>query len=117
MDETPLKEIIGRNVAKYRSLAGMTQAQLAEQVGVSTAFISRVERGQKMMKVQTLYLIAKSLNVSCDALLGAVGSSVQLENIKLLLSQSSSEYLAGIERMLRVCVEEFEIKKEKSSDL
>ena len=101
MDETPLKEIIGRNVAKYRSLAGMTQAQLAERAGVSTAFISRVERGQKMMKVQTLYQIAKSLNVSCDALLGTAGPSAQLENISLLLSQSSSEYLAGIERMLR----------------
>ena len=101
MDETPLKEIIGRNVAKYRSLAGMTQAQLAERAGVSTAFISRVERGQKMMKVQTLYQIAKSLNVSCDALLGTAGPSVQLENISLLLSQSSSEYLAGIERMLQ----------------
>lgn len=51
MDKDTLTEIIGRNITKYRKQAGMTQAQLAELIGVSTAFISRVERGQKIMKV------------------------------------------------------------------
>ncbi|NLV87449.1 MAG: helix-turn-helix transcriptional regulator [Clostridiales bacterium] len=45
MDTKSLESIIGENVAKYRSAAGFTQSQLAERVGISTAFISRVERG------------------------------------------------------------------------
>ena len=49
-----LEVTIGNNIAKYRNLANMTQEQLAEKIGVSTAFISRVERGQKMMKVRNL---------------------------------------------------------------
>jgi transcriptional regulator with XRE-family HTH domain len=63
----------------------MTQVQLAERVGVSTAFISRVERGQKMMKVHTLYATAQALNVSCDALICQEGQTASLENIKKLL--------------------------------
>lgn len=43
--------------------------QLAERVGVITVFISRVERGQKMMKVHTLYATAQALTVSCDVLI------------------------------------------------
>lgn len=45
MAQRKLEEIIGNNIAKYRDAAGLTQAMLAEKIGISTAFISRVERG------------------------------------------------------------------------
>ena len=92
MAHEALEEIIGRNIARYREVAGLTQATLAEKIGISTAFVSRVERGQKRMKVETLYATAKALNVSVDA-------------------GQSDEYLEGIERMIRVCIEEFEPKE------
>lgn len=117
MTEDTLQSIIGGNVAKYRDSAGLTQAQLAELVGISTSFISRVERGQKMMKVHTLYAMARALNVSCDALLNADGPTAQLENIKHLLADQSSAYLDGIEKMIRVCVEEFDPKQKNLLDL
>ena len=44
----------------------MTQAQLADGIGVSTPFLSRVERGEKIMKVETLNKTANVLKVSCD---------------------------------------------------
>lgn len=117
MTEHTLQSTIGGNVAKYRDSAGLTQAQLAERVGISTAFISRMERGQKIMKVHTLYSMAQALNVSCDALLNPDGPAAQFENIKLLLADQSSEYLAGIEKMIRVCVQEFNPKQKAPSDL
>lgn len=110
MDEVHLKKIIGDNIAKYRSLAGLTQSQLAEKIGISTAFVSRVERGQKMMKVHTLYATAQALHVSCDALLHEEGPTIQLENMMQLLAGQPPEYLAGIERLVRTCVEEFSPK-------
>ena len=76
-----LEEIIGKNIARYREAAGLTQATLAEKIGISTAFVSRVERGQKKMKVETLYATAKVLNVSVDALLSTESSAAQLANI------------------------------------
>ena len=102
---------IGRNIARYREVAGLTQATLAEKIGISTAFVSRVERGQKRMKVETLYATAKALNVSVDALLSSDSSAAQLANINQLLAGQSDEYLEGIERMIRVCIEEFEPKE------
>ena len=99
-----LEEIIGKNIARYREAAGLTQATLAEKIGISTAFVSRVERGQKKMKVETLYATAKVLNVSVDALLSTESSAAQLAG-------QSDEYLEGIERMIRVCIEEFEPKE------
>ena len=111
MAHKALEEIIGRNIARYREVAGLTQATLAEKIGISTAFVSRVERGQKKMKVETLYATAKALNVSVDALLSADGPTAQLANINQLLAGQSDEYLEGIERMIRVCIEEFEPKE------
>lgn len=111
MAHEALEEIIGRNIARYRETAGLTQATLAEKIGISTAFVSRVERGQKRMKVETLYATAKALNVSVGALLSSDNSAAQLANINQLLAGQSDEYLEGIERMIRVCIEEFEPKE------
>lgn len=38
MKSETLQRILGENIAKYRTEQGMTQAYLAEMVGVSTAF-------------------------------------------------------------------------------
>lgn len=110
MTDPTLVAIIGQNVAKYRSQAGLTQAQLAEAVDVTPAFISLVERGQKMMKVTTLHAISQSLHVSCDALLSPEGPEAHRENILYMLSQQSPENICKIERVIRVCMEEFGAK-------
>lgn len=104
--ETTLAHVIGQNVARYRSQAGLTQAQLAEAVDVSSVFISRVERGQKMMKVTTLQAIARVLHVSCDALLSPEGPVSYRENILYMLSQQSPQNLCRLERFIRVFTEE-----------
>jgi len=106
------EEIIGNNVAKYRNQIGITQADLAEKVGISPAFISKVERGKKMVKVQTLFAIAQTLNVSCDALLSQDGDlsqieNIQIENIKVLLRNQSDSFLVSIEKIIRACIKEF----------
>ena len=109
MIDASLAETVGRNVAKFRSQRGMTQAELAEAVGVSDAFISRVERGQKMMKVSTLQAMAHALRVSCDALLSPDSPDARRENILLMLSTQPPESLPRIERLVRFFVEEFNV--------
>ena len=111
MAELTLKQIIGQNIAKYRAQAGLTQAQLADSIGVSTPFLSRVERGEKIMKVETLNKTANVLKVSCDALLTENSPSSHIETINKLLMEQPAEYLPGIEQIIRTCVEEFEPKK------
>ena len=112
MENTTLRRIIGQNIARHRERAGMTQAQLADRIGISTPFLSRVERGEKMMKVETLNRVAIALKVSCDALLSENSQSAHIENINKLLMDQPVEYLSGIEHIIRTCVEEFEPRKD-----
>lgn len=66
MKENNLYELIALNIKKYRVLAGITQAELSERVGVSHEFIRRIEskKGAKTFSVDTLYKISLALNIS-----------------------------------------------------
>lgn len=102
-----LQQTLGENITRYRLEQGITQAQLAERVGVSTAFLSRVERGQKMMKVPTLLETADALKVSCDALLRENTPDAKIETITKLLTGLPDKDILGVERLVRVAIEEF----------
>lgn len=56
---------VGLKIAYYRKLRGLTQEQLAEQVGLSAAFIGHVEAPniQKAISMDTLFDIAEALDV------------------------------------------------------
>lgn len=110
MEDIILAQRVGRNIAKYRNKAGLTQAQLAEAVGVTPAFVSRVERGEKRMKLSTLITTAQVLQVSCDALLLDDLGNVQTCTLQRLLLGKSREYVEGIEEIVRICVEKFDTK-------
>ena len=68
MKKNDFDRLIGENIRQYLEKAYLTQAQLAEKIGVGVSFISRIERGEKSMKLQTLRSIAGALDASCDAL-------------------------------------------------
>ena len=61
-------EVVARNVRKYRKMAGITQEQLALDIGVSNDFLRRFETtfGKEGMSLNTLYKISIVLNVSMD---------------------------------------------------
>lgn len=59
----------GRQISKIRKLREMTQAQLAEEVGMSRAYLARVETGLQEPSLDLLERIAKSLRVPSGILL------------------------------------------------
>ena len=61
-------EVVARNVRKYRKMAGITQEQLATDIGVSNDFLRRFETtfGKEGMSLNTLYKISIVLNVSIE---------------------------------------------------
>lgn len=103
MDKMHLSVLIGKNICKFREQQGMTQAQLAEKIGVGTSYISRIERGEKSMKLYTLYSLAEVLGVTCDALFYEECVSSHINNIVRLLENCPADYLAGIEAIIRTC--------------
>ena len=56
---------IGLKIAYYRKLRGLTQEELAEQVGVTPAFIGHLEAPNilKPLSLDTLFVIAAVLDV------------------------------------------------------
>ena len=61
-------EVVARNVRKYRKMVGITQEQLAIDIGVSNDFLRRFETtlGREGMSLNTLYKISVVLNVSME---------------------------------------------------
>lgn len=64
--EINIYEQIARNIKKYRNQVGITQAELAERVGVSHEFIRRNEskKGKKSFSVDTLWKISLALDIN-----------------------------------------------------
>lgn len=54
---------------KYRRIAGLTQAQLAQKAGVDATLISRLERGQRQTaSYETIVRLARALNLEPEEL-------------------------------------------------
>lgn len=62
-------EEIGKRVKEARKAKGLTQVQLAEMVGISSIYLSNIERGKKQMTIKTVIAISDALNVTTDWLL------------------------------------------------
>lgn len=60
---------LGEKIAKYRKEKHMTQAVLAEEVGVDSETISRFERGTALPSLLRLFEIAQALGVGVGDLL------------------------------------------------
>jgi transcriptional regulator with XRE-family HTH domain len=60
---------LGDRIRRRRRLAGWTQVQLAERIGIDRSFLADVERGKRNISILNLDLIAKGLKVSLSRLL------------------------------------------------
>jgi len=58
-----VRRMVGRNVRRLRMAAGLSQAELAERMGVDRAYVSGLELGQRNPTIVTLWHIAKALGV------------------------------------------------------
>ena len=59
-----LARAVSRNVKSARVQSGLSQKELAEKSGLSTAYISRMERNPQNMTIGTLGILAETLGVS-----------------------------------------------------
>ena len=52
-----------KNIKKYRKQKKYTQEQLSELAGISTDFLSKIERGKKKPSIDTLDSIISALEI------------------------------------------------------
>ncbi len=56
-------KIIQENIRKFRKQQNLTQEKLSELCGISTDYLSEIERGKKIPSLKRLIKIAETLNV------------------------------------------------------
>lgn len=66
----------GIRVARLRAAKGLSQAQLAERIGITKGMVSAYENSIRMPSYPVLIKIAGVFNVSTDYLLGIEGGPV-----------------------------------------
>jgi len=88
MEEQELKDNLGKNIKFFRSLKGLSQADLAEKAGISVTFLSNIERGNNFPLPRTLCSLANTLELEVFELFQ--GKLVPSDN-KEVISQLSRE--------------------------
>lgn len=81
---------VGRNIARLRGQAGITQMGLADKLGISYQAVSNWERGNSMPDIAKLPELAEIFGVSIEEILDE-GKATTL--ISSLLENKSGEYL------------------------
>lgn len=75
MSDESIKKNISKNIGKYRELAGMSQKELAQKLGVVPSRISNWETGANCPTIDILFEVCEILNVSINDIYGVYPNS------------------------------------------
>ncbi len=62
------KEILAENVRRIRKSTGLSQEELADRAGLHRTYISSVERSERNISLETIFLLAVALGVEAAEL-------------------------------------------------
>ncbi len=102
-----LLQNIGLAISKYRQASGLTQAQLAEILGISNDAVSRMERGKTIPTVLRLLELAEIFQCEVADLITetsnrATDQARALEKLLIHLdTEERSELLYLVERLIK----------------
>ena len=94
-------ELMGRSIARTRTINHLTQEQLAEKIDVSTVFISQIETAVRKPSLETIYKLSIALNTTIDTLIGNDSLEAKYDEISKILADKNSVELTFITGVLR----------------
>ena len=82
------RKLLGKSIRQVRELRGLSQAALAERVGVQGNSVALIERGERGVSMETLNALADVLNVpaACLAMLGTSKIAGEADSTSLVTS-------------------------------
>ncbi|MFE1629102.1 helix-turn-helix domain-containing protein [Brevibacillus reuszeri] len=83
--------MIGETLKKLRAIYGLTSAQMREELGISTSYLSEIENQKKMPSLELLESYSKVLGIKKSSI---VLLSEKLEDAEG--KNSSREFIRGI---------------------
>lgn len=66
------KEIFAFNLRRLRTAAGLSQEELADRAGLHRTYISSIERGQRNVSLENIFVLAKALGAEPGDLLQSI---------------------------------------------
>jgi transcriptional regulator with XRE-family HTH domain len=66
------KEVVGLNIRRIRTQAGLSQEELAYRAKLHRTYISSIERGERNVSVENIFAIAEALKVPPGDLLDPI---------------------------------------------
>lgn len=63
---------IGMRIRQIRKAKGWSQDELAKKCGISMSFLGHLERGSRVMSLETFASLCKALDISADELLWGI---------------------------------------------
>ena len=102
-----IDERLGKNIQKYRELAGKSQEELAEHVGVSITSISNIERGANYPSFDNFIKILNFIHASPNMVMFEMVEQAQItraselwEKMKALSPEEKNKIFKIIEVMI-----------------
>lgn len=106
MDEQSIYRELGRAVATRRKMVGLTQAEVAKEVGISRASIANIESGRQKVLLHQVYGLMKALDLKAiTELVPAVPprkpSADAEERLSTWGATVSDAQMPGVEQLLK----------------
>lgn len=100
---------IGRRVKFYRKIANLTQADVAERLGISVSYISQIECGHTDVSLKRLDEIANTINTNVELLLSVNSVNVYLDDndIKELTKGWNEDQIKALLEMINLLNQNF----------
>jgi len=100
-----IKELIGTRIKSLRQGKGLTQETLAEKIGISSKYLSSIERGKENPTLDTLIQLANALKVELFEIFlyahEASNSEELKERIQSLIEKADVDRLRLATKLLR----------------
>ena len=96
-----LRDEIAKNMLFYRKRAGLTQKELADQLGVRNTAVSNWESGNNSIDIDTLVLACSNFGITLNDMYGKFSATPTLsDDESMLLSAYRSMNQEGKEKLL-----------------
>ena len=102
-------EIIGERIKKLRKERGLTQEELADEMDVSIAYLSRIERGNSHINLKRIFEICNFLYAYLGELLMGVSSEEknyldkEIADILKKCNQEKQKLIYDIAKLVEEC--------------
>ena len=95
---------ISKNIQEIRLKQRKTTEEMAEKIGISTAYYSQIETGSKAPSQETLINISEALQLSIESLIMGEQSTAR-DNVLHMISKLDEDEAARLEVILRAIIE------------